>query len=540
MLQPSRRQGVVVGATVALALAATAIAQAGGGSSRGPSTTVRPYVIPVADGVRTKSLLTVGDEPASNGYKMVGIPDGLGAFRRQGNKFTVIMNQELRSNQGIVRRHGEKGAFDSKLRIDANTLEVTSGSDFIDPGVDYWDYISQTFGPTASAGGPNPRSAGDTFQAQVKAFARFCSGTLTAPGQLYNGASRRGYDGQIYFANEENGEEGRSFGVTEGGTTKQLPRLGLISWENTLPAYNSSDTTLVIGQEDSAAAQIWAYVGHKSKKGDAFRRAGLTTGSNNVVSVEDGLAKTNPAHVNTDAEFRAAYGKGKQAAVELAEVDWDQSGARQHAEGAADGLSLNRIEDGSWDPRWRHRNDFYFLTTEGQTGAPSPTGLAGRDGGGLWRLSFEDREHPEDGATLTLLLDGSEAPFLNKPDNMTIDRSGNLMIQEDPGKNAHVARIVAYDIATGRRGVVATFDPALFAPATPGGEDAKLTVDEESSGIIPVDQQLGKGFFLFDAQVHPAKADGSYNDGSKPTEAEVEKGQLLVLKVNNFAKVYAP
>ena len=538
MLQPSKRRTAAAGAVVALAFVATATA--GVTSDDGPTTTVSPYVIPAAKGVTTTSLLTVGDEPASNGYKMVGIPDGLGAFKRNGERFTVFLNHELRTTQGIVRRHGQKGAFVSKLRIDADTLEVRRGSDLIDPGIRYWDYVTQTYSATASAGGPNPRSAGDIFPAQSNEFARFCSGALTAPGQLFNERSGRGYDGQIYFANEENGDEGRVFGVTKGGTAQQLPRLGLFSWENTLAADNKTDTTLVMGQEDAATGQLWAYVGRKSKKGNAFRRAGLTNGVGNVISVVDGLSKANAAHVDTDAEFRAAYGKGKLAQVELAQVDWDQSGARQNAEAAADGLTLNRIEDGAWNPRKGHRNDFYFLTTEGQTGAPSPTGLTGRDGGGLWKLSFEDREHPEDGATLELLLDGSESPFLNKPDNMTIDKRGNLLIQEDPGKNVSVARIVAYDIDTGRVGVVARFDPDLFAPATPGGEAAKITVDEESSGIIPADQQLGKGYFLFDAQIHPAKPDGSYNDGTKPTEEEVEKGQLLVLRVKNFERVYTP
>lgn len=132
------------------------------------------------------------------------------------------------------------------------------------------------------------------------------------------------------------------------------------------------------------------------------------------------------------------------------------------------------------------------MATEGGKGADVPTGNFGRDGGGLRRLRFESIEHPERGGTLTLLPDGSEAPYLNKPDNMDIDGSGNLLLQEDPGNNVHLARIVAYDIDTGKRGVVAQFDPALFAPQTPGGTDAVFTIDEESSGIIDAREALGK------------------------------------------------
>ena len=134
------------------------------------------------------------------------------------------------------------------------------------------------------------------------------------------------------------------------------------------------------------------------------------------------------------------YGKNNPASFDLGtdeEVNWDQSsGTAQNSEAAAKGVSLNRSEDGAFDPR--HPEDFYFVTTEGGRGATSA-----RDGGGLWRLSYDDVERPWEGGTLTLLLDGSEAPFLSKPDNLGFDRHGHLMIQEDPGGNPHLARIVA-------------------------------------------------------------------------------------------------
>ena len=91
----------------------------------------------------------------------------------------------------------------------------------------------------------------------------------------------------------------------------------------------------------------------------------------------------------------------------IVDNEWNQTGAGQNADALADGLSLNRIEDGYWDPN--NPNDFYFVTTEGgQNNGENPSGPLYRDGGGLWRLSWNDIEDPDAGATLTLLLDGSE------------------------------------------------------------------------------------------------------------------------------------
>jgi hypothetical protein len=188
-------------------------------------------------------------------------------------------------------------------------------------------------------------------------------------------------------------------------------------------------------------------------------------------------------------------------------------------EAKAEGISLNRIEDGSWDPS--RPNDFYFVTTEGGDTTEAEPGVS-RDGGGLWRLRFDDIEQPELGGTLTLLLDGSETPYLSKPDNMTIDGDGNLLLQEDPGGNAHVARIVAYRIADGARAVVAQFDPALFSG--PGA----ITTDEETSGIIDGAATIGPRWFLFDAQVHKPTGDPQ----------TVEMGQLMALHVDRWKAVY--
>jgi hypothetical protein len=339
----------------------------------GPSTTTNPYLVPVALGVHLTSLLTVNDGAATNGYRLVGNPDGLGAMR-QGANLVVYMNHELRPDRGIERRHGQIGAFVSRWVIDPSTLEVKEGADLINPGVLYWDYPSGSY-VTAGA-----RFADETLQALP--FGRFCSATLSDPGQFENPVTGNGWHGQIYFGNEES-ENGRTFAVTKEGNATALPRNGLFESENTKPAHNASDVTLVMGQEDGPTdgSQLWAYVGTKQQSGPPVAKAGLTNGTHYVLAAGD-------AAVRTDAQWRSTYGKGLAAAVGLAEVDWNQTGTAANAEAKTDGLSLNRIEDGHWDPS--SPNDYYFVTTEGST--VQGTGTNSRDGGGLWRLHFHDRE----------------------------------------------------------------------------------------------------------------------------------------------------
>lgn len=520
-----RHRGTRIAPVLAAGLLVTSagMTAAGTATARGPSSATDPYVLPVADGVSITSVLTVGDAgAAANGYELVGSPDGLGVTSENG-KVVLYLNHELRRNAGIVRRHGQRGSFNARFEVDAASLEVQGGSDTVDPGVLYWDYPSHTHVSGAGA----PRFADGA--AQDLRFIRWCSGTLSDAGLYWSDSKQVGYTGQLWIGNEEEGDNGRAFGITTDGVAQALPRLGLFAWENAIPAPNKSEMTLVMGTEDGPAdgSQLSAYAGEKQADGNPFERAGLTNGSRYVIDAVDQA-------VTDDAEWRSTYGKGVTAPVTLNEVSWDQTGAAQNAEAVADGLSLNRIEDGFWDPR--QPDDFYFLTTEG--GDKATTFPYTRDGGGLWLLHFQNIEKPSKGAELTLLLDGTESlgpgePKLNKPDNMTIDGNGNLLIQEDAGNNAHVGRIVAYRIKDGAIAVVARFDETLFASGAPG----LITLNEESSGIIDAERVMGPGAFFFTAMAH-TNAGLPAGTGPGTVEELVERGQLLFMRVTDWDAVY--
>jgi hypothetical protein len=175
---------------------------------------------------------------------------------------------------------------------------------------------------------------------------------------------------------------------------------------------------------------------------------------------------------------------------------------------AADIARLQRVEDGAWDPRTEHANDFYFVTTASLTANCR-----------LWRLRFDDIDNPEKGGTIEILLRGGEGHGML--DNVAIDHHGRILMDEDPGNSGRIAKIWLYSIDTGEFIEVAHHNPKFFDP-TILNNSAFLTQDEESSGIIDAEHILGRGWFLFDVQVH--KAD--------PDPELVEGGQLLAIFVD--------
>jgi hypothetical protein len=166
-----------------------------------------------------------------------------------------------------------------------------------------------------------------------------------------------------------------------------------------------------------------------------------------------------------------------------------------------------RPEDGAWDPE--RPSDLYFNTTADFNGNSR-----------VWRLRFDEPSNPAEGGVIDMLLEGNEDGGTGQKhhmlDNMTINRHGQLVLQEDTGNQAYLARIWQYDIASDKLTEVAHHDPARFAPPTP----APFNQDEESSGVIDVSAILGSGWYLLDVQAH-------YPKGPEL----VEGGQLLAVHI---------
>jgi hypothetical protein len=466
----------MIGAIAVAAASFGTVSVASAQTSTGPDSSQSPYVVPVLPGVQTRSILTVGDavnnKPDGTPYRMVGIPDGMGAYDNGDGTFTVLMNHELGFTQGVVRAHGAKGAFVSKYTVRKNDLGVVKGEDLIQ-NVATWNMLTNSYNaPTKGI-----------------AIGRLCSADLPGPYAFARPFTGEGYDGRIFLSGEEVGSEGRLFGHVLNGTSYELPHHGKFSWENALTHPSTGKKTVVVGTDDSTGGQVYVYVGSKMKTGNPVERAGLVGGQLYGIKVP-----SMPIETDSSAVFGAPFVMQPMGNVA------NKTGVQLENESTQTGVTkFLRPEDGHWDTK--DRNRFYFVTTNAFN-RPSR----------LWVLDFKNINKPEMGGTISMLLKGNEGQQML--DNITADSFGRVVMQEDPGNQDYLAKIRSYDLRTGTLTTIAEHDPNRFLPDAPDF----LTRDEESSGIIDVSDILGEGVYLINVQAHYA------------TDVEtVQGGQLMAM-----------
>ena len=232
--------------TVILALALMSIASA---QTRGPSSSQVPYILPLAPGVQTVSILTVGDtlNTSDSLYRLVGIPDGLGVSALGPDRFELLVNHELSGGSGSIHAHGADGAFVSKWVIRRSDLTVLEGSDLIH----------------------NLNHSTGTAQ-----ISRLCSGDLPSSKAFFPGLGAAAP--RIFMGGEEAGIQGRAFAHVasgpEAGESFELPALGNLSFENILARPHESPRTVVAFMDDSSPGQVYMYIGTKQATGNAIAR----------------------------------------------------------------------------------------------------------------------------------------------------------------------------------------------------------------------------------------------------------------------------
>jgi len=477
----------------------------------GLRTATAPVLQALAPEVKVTALLTTGDVVA--GYKMGGIPDGLGAYDNRDGTFTVLMNHEIFASAtgplGIVRAHGGTGAYVSEWVIDKKTLRVVAGADLMkrvyqSAANGQWDLVPAvgTLGQTSS-------------------FARFCSADLAERSAYFNRATGKGTRQRIFLNGEESSpvyQRGVAHVATgpDKGSSYVLPwaTAANASWENLLAHPHPGDKTVVIGNADGGSNGLYVYVGTKSDAGNDIERAGLVGGSLYRVAVNStNMAETRAADAGLGL---APDARGHYAGAFTLTAGADTTNAAS--------TRFLRPEDGAWDTQ--DPNRYYFVTTDqmdaakdGPLNTDITAGQVGRSR--LWALDFKEVTRPELGGRIEMLLDGTpEAGVYQMLDNITVNADGTLVLQEDVGRNQHNGKVWKYTPRTGALVKLAGFDVRQFGDI---GAVGSVTKDEESSGVIDItallDREDGKTYNLLVGQVHADSGDAE----------TVEGGQLLLL-----------
>ena len=484
------------------------------------ATGIKPYVVPVGSSYDVEALFSVGDTvpllgDASKQYRMVGIPDGLGAHPNGGGTSTLYMNHELgfgAQSEPVVGGAKNRGAIVSKWIIDADGDPI-AGKRAYD-----WIFNENTFV------GPAPEVGNTT-----RPFSRFCSGSLAGPPQ--------GFDTWIYLTNEEEGTPANTFDTTGGlavaivdNALYTLPKLGRFAWENTLVQPNGGNRTVIMGMEDGPAvldpasenSQVYMYVGKKDPRAGAgvLRRNGLDNGELYVLV---------PADKSKSSEASFASGT---IAVEWAPIPNAENLDEAQLEAASDAAGAFRFarpEDGAFNDL--NTNEFLFVTT----GGAADVNELGR----LYSLHL----HPGNvlqGGTLTVAYNADTVisagnDIAISPDNVDIsDRY--LVINEDGttesraemarmGRDGSIWRFELVKGSTWDLGVDASTATRVAELDPPGRDGAAVNPGVwETSGIIDASPLFGSDTWVSDVQAHsPTAPPGG-------TTVTVEDGQLFLLR----------
>jgi hypothetical protein len=432
------------------------------------------WLMPTSDAWQVKPLLNVGDAVGAKNYRMVGIPDGLGTLDNGDGTLSIYMNHEIGKDLGKNRKHFGRGAFVSHWTLDIASLKITDGEDLIKQ-TKLWLADDKKH-----------------VNAPAYSFNRLCSADLPPLSAFYDVASGKGFNGRLFMNGEEDREGGRGFAhVVTGeqkGTTYELPYLGKFSWENTVANPSTGIKTLVMGMDDSPGGQVYMYLGEKRVAGNPVEQAGLMGGNLYAVKVD-----------------------GKRFSfANLGDVSAMSGDDLEKAGRAANVANFMRPEDGAWDVN--NPNIFYFATTDKIDGTSQ-----------LFQLTFDDINKPENGGAILVVLNARDIGA-QMFDNITVVGDGKVLLEEDPGDNAHMAAIWQFDPKTGKAEKVLRVAPEVFMDKN---SPTFLTQDEENSGIIEITDlvrkapwfEVNKRYFLGALQVHAKSADLEL----------VENGQLYLI-----------
>jgi glycerophosphoryl diester phosphodiesterase len=485
---------------------------------------------------------TLGNETpsSSESYVFSGIPDGTGITQINGFYY-VFVNHEL-GNTATTDVTGGKitGARVSLLKFNED-WEIVGGKNLIESaesvGVNY---------ELDLASGQYKDARGNV----LSAFNRFCSGYLAANGFV----DASGEETPIWFAPEEGGSTSRGWAVTSSdGKALGLDGLGRYAKENVLAASQyratNSTKTVLISLEDFSDGEIYMWVGDQTV--DTVNDPnGFKNGELYVLKVDGADYE---GQVNEGTKKAATWVKVDKSIVFNADGTPKATGDDLSAFSNTAGKSTNfqRLEDIAEDPN--KPGTFYFATTgtknkPGTTNSEAATPAEAENPyGRLYRFSLNASDPTAGISNFELLLTGGSGKG-NSYDNITADRAGNILLQEDETSfggslmdtENRDGRILKYNIAAneGKNGNDQVEFIAEINQFAYGEQFDNGTGGWETSGIVEVPgRRSGNGTYLFDVQAHGIKP--TTDDGNALAGGQIEGGQLILATPDRSPKTIA-
>jgi Ca2+-binding RTX toxin-like protein len=496
----------------------------------------QPYVVntPGDNYYQANPLLTVGDEipllegdfpsfttSADKTFAFTGIPDGMGVYQL-GDKNLVFINHEL-GNTAVTDISTTipgkiQGARVSLLVFDKD-WKVIGGKNLIESATD----STGTYNLDTTTGLFKDASGGT-----LASFGRFCSAYLAQSGFV----DAAGNEVPIYFAPEESGNTSRGWAVTPNGNALALDGLGRYQKENVVAASQyratNSDKTVLFSSEDNADGELYMWIGQQTtedpngfKNGDLY--ALKVTGADNESQL-NGLNSFKTA-TWTKVDKSTVFGAdGKPLATGETLTSFANTYGKT--------TNFQRIEDFAEDPN--NPGTFYFVST-GTTNKPGTTNVAAltpeeaeNPYGRLYRFSLNASDPTGQISNFETVLVGGPGKG-NSYDNITVDKNGNILIQEDEtgfggalmAAENREAQIWSYNYDSKTLSSVFSLDENAAGSQFNNGA---VKGEWESSGIVEVPGSPGS--YLFDVQAHTVK--NSSGSTSILNGNHIEGGQLIL------------
>jgi len=470
-------------------LVGAAVASPAAAMPAGFKTSQPPAAVALAPNVILDPLLTAGDVVGTT-FQATGVMDGLGFYRSSNSSIELLMSHELANKV--------RDPVNATDNFDARVTHLTLSN-------------------------PGRISAAEYTLDGSEEFIWFCSGNLTY------------LEGTPWFFT---GEEDQNYFSPHGGTTiaidatdpstyQVLDHFGFMAHEQELPILGLDEAAFLLPEDNpgtvfpgtttSNVSQLYAYT--------ASNWASALDGTGQLgVFVPDGTFDGNPS---TNDIHKGQTITGHFEALDQATDNADQQ-ALEGAAQAAGAFDFIRLED--------------VVQSKTQPGVAyfADTGRIGRETvrGRVYRLALDPADPTQ--ATLSVLLDGDAGDPIINPDNLAASPK-SLIIQEDrnsehrfaagvgssllrPGESPYSLMYV-YTFANGKLRAVAR--PDTFASLIP----ARGQGDWETSGITDASSLWGKGWWLFDVQMHHTSVGQPDTATLTPNATTGESAQLLRIYV---------